>query len=760
MFTWQRLTNCLLFALLLCVIASAQEERRPATKPQPADVPITVAAAGERVRFTAIGAIERMRLEVFDASGSTVFDTGFLPGSVRDWRLADSHGRPLPDGSYTCAVTVRELTGRLSLKQGGILVQDGLASTALDGGGQTAAIEPEQALTTRASEPGAMTVIAHDGADGQVTSTEGALTFRTGDLFTGRDKEQVRITPEGKVGIGTKDPRAALDVAGAIRASEGIAFADGSVLTSAGASKGAPSEGIEPAVSGTGTTGRLTKWTDGATGALGDSVVTELSGRIGVATSTPRARLDIKQSADSFVGGLHLRRAATDDTWALVTGADNKLYVGYANSASGADAGGDFTVYPLVLTPTNSVGVGTTAPAAKLHVSGDVNFTGLRTEITASTPNVVGGLSGNSVTEGVIAATIGGGGRSGEPNRVTDSYGTVGGGQRNAAGNGGLDGGTHATVAGGHFNAASGGEATVGGGFSNRATGTTSTIGGGYRNEASDIYATVGGGQSNVASGLESTVPGGGFNTALGNNSFAAGRGAQALHNGSFVWADTADDGVASTADNQFLIRAWGGVGINTNSPRATLGLVGSTGNANFFMRSAATTTRGINFGVDGSAPNARLFIAQYNGTTYQDRLVINADGTVSVNVLAAATGTHLCVNGTKLANCSSSLRYKERVAPFDAGLGLLGRLRPVTFKWKGREELDLGLIAEEVNQVEPLLVTRDSAGEVQGVKYDQLSIVLINALREQQRHIEELRARLSRVERTTQKRRAGRRRY
>jgi hypothetical protein len=165
-------------------------------------------------------------------------------------------------------------------------------------------------------------------------------------------------------------------------------------------------------------------------------------------------------------------------------------------------------------------------------------------------------------------------------------------------------------------------------------------------------------------------------------------------------------------------------------------------------MRAAATPTRGINFGVSGSAPNATLFIAQYNGTTYQDRLVINPDGTVSVNTLAAAAGTHLCVNGAKLANCSSSLRYKERVTPFVAGLGLLSRLRPVTFKWKEREEQDLGLIAEEVNRVEPLLVTRDAAGEVQGVKYDQLTIVLINAVREQQGQLERQRKQIEGLKR------------
>jgi hypothetical protein len=36
-------------------------------------------------------------------------------------------------------------------------------------------------------------VTAHDGTDGQVTSTNGALTFRTGNVFSNEDKEQLRI---------------------------------------------------------------------------------------------------------------------------------------------------------------------------------------------------------------------------------------------------------------------------------------------------------------------------------------------------------------------------------------------------------------------------------------------------------------------------------------------------------------------------------------------------------------------------------------
>ena len=52
----------------------------------------------------------------------------------------------------------------------------------------------------------------------------------------------------------------------------------------------------------------------------------------------------------------------------------------------------------------------------------------LRFEPNANSPNLIGGYSGNWLTSGVSAATIAGGGFSGFPNRVTDDFGTVGGG--------------------------------------------------------------------------------------------------------------------------------------------------------------------------------------------------------------------------------------------------------------------------------------------------------------------------------------------
>ncbi len=132
---------------------------------------------------------------------------------------------------------------------------------------------------------------------------------------------------------------------------------------------------------------------------------------------------------------------------------------------------------------------------------------GLWTQQNSVSPNVIGGYRGNSVTDGGVGATIGGGGANGYINRVTDNYGTVGGGGGNTAGG-------NATVGGGFQNTASGGESTIGGGWLNTASGGFATVGGGYTNTAGNYYATVSGGSSNTASGEFATVGGGRDNTA------------------------------------------------------------------------------------------------------------------------------------------------------------------------------------------------------------------------------------------------------
>ena len=73
---------------------------------------------------------------------------------------------------------------------------------------------------------------------------------------------------------------------------------------------------------------------------------------------------------------------------------------------------------------------------------------------------------------------------------------------------------------------------------------------------------------------------------------------------------------------------------------------------------------------------------------------------------------------------------------PFKRGLELLNQLKPITFRWKADNILDLGFGAEDVAKAEPLLVTHNQNGEIEGVKYERISAVLVNAVKEQQEQI------------------------
>jgi hypothetical protein len=104
-----------------------------------------------------------------------------------------------------------------------------------------------------------------------------------------------------------------------------------------------------------------------------------------------------------------------------------------------------------------------------------------------------------------------------------------------------------------------------------------------------------------------------------------------------------------------------------------------------------------------------------------------------------------LCYNPVshELAFCSSSLRYKKDLQPFTRGLAVLNQLKPITFKWKAGNMPDLGFGAEDVARVEPLLVTHNEEGEIEGVKYDRITAVLVNAVKEQQEQIGKQQAQL-----------------
>jgi hypothetical protein len=244
---------------------------------------------------------------------------------------------------------------------------------------------------------------------------------------------------------------------------------------------------------------------------------------------------------------------------------------------------------------------------------------------TLSTVNTLGGSYLNIIAPGALGGTIAGGGSvlihpfstyDASPNTVIDSFGTIGGGLNNTVGHvepvdaANVDDGRSATVAGGENNSALGQYSFVGGGLNNRSEPANSVIAGGSNNaiansglgaltfkvasgssigggSANGIFASfdffagsydalssaIGGGQANVISGASyAAIPGGQGNAVVGDFGFAAGHRARAAHAGSFVWADSTDAEFASTAANQFSIRAAGGMRLSDDTPNLSFG--------------------------------------------------------------------------------------------------------------------------------------------------------------------------------------------
>lgn len=182
-----------------------------------------------------------------------------------------------------------------------------------------------------------------------------------------------------------------------------------------------------------------------------------------------------------------------------------------------------------------------------------------------------------------------------------------------------------------------------------------------------------------------------------------------------------------------------GRVGIGTTVPEQTLhvnGEIFSAGAASGFkFRDRGSTSSPDDWVWYSNENIARLF---RNGPG--DLLTVSTSGVVELFGFGTAGGSPLCFNSSnQISLCSSSIRYKQNVHSFGSGLDLLNRLRPVTFNWKADHKADVGLVAEEVAAVEPLLATYNKNGEIEGVKYDRIGVVLINAVKEQQTQIESL---------------------
>lgn len=524
------------------------------------------------------------------------------------------------------------------------------------------------------------------------------------------------------------------------------------------------------------------------------------TGGVGIGTNTPTASLQVGAGDD----------VTAESGGYLVLGEVAGLNIAMDGNEIMARNSG--TVAPLhfqadggpVIINANGpghVGIGTDTPGAALDVVGTVRAAalqiptgaaigrvltsdangvaswqsptaGLRVEETTESPNVIGGFGGNIVTGGTVGATIGGGGSgvsgSTSLNRVTDVYGTVSGGQGNRAGDdtGPVTDNGFATVGGGWRNTSSGNTSFIGGGLSNEASGTTATISGGSSNVASGSGATVGGGNQNEAVGGFSTVPGGTDNIATGDFSFAAGRNAivAAGHHGTYVWADHTNEPFQSTGQDQYLIRASGGVGINTNAPQVELDVAGTVAATEFRLGTGPVglSISGLDDRVTWKIGGQNLIDARFNrlrlerfdsslelgatGTRIEggsltfsgtlvtiDAVSTSFDGIVQLPATTQYQGQNLgAFITTQAVAASSDARLKTDVRSLRNTLESIGKIRGVRYRWKDRKLSDpsIGVIAQEVETVYPELVFEGTDGNKR-VAYGHLSGVLVSAVNE-----------------------------
>jgi hypothetical protein len=221
------------------------------------------------------------------------------------------------------------------------------------------------------------------------------------------------------------------------------------------------------------------------------------------------------------------------------------------------------------------VGIGTTQPRAALEISGDVivdnatffDVNAGRIELgigaTASGTNAVA-IGENALATGTAATALG------SSTRASGNYAVALGLNTRALGLYSFAAGNN-TEAGGAYSAAMGGFSLASGDYSFAV---------GFLSEASG-YGSFSLGSDTKATGLYGVALG--YSTTATNHSLAVGTYSRALHPGSFVWGDQALEDFESTGNNQFLVRAAGGVAINTNNPGgAALRVVGTVAATKF----------------------------------------------------------------------------------------------------------------------------------------------------------------------------------
>jgi hypothetical protein len=124
--------------------------------------------------------------------------------------------------------------------------------------------------------------------------------------------------------------------------------------------------------------------------------------------------------------------------------------------------------------------------------------------------------------------------------------------------------------------------------------------------------------------------------------------------------------------------------------------------------------------------------------------------GFVGVGSTTPSNTFEVVSGGSTLADhwtTRSSREFETNIRPIKGALKKIEKLQGVSYQRKDDGAREIGVVAEEVGQVVPEVVSFDSkTGQAQGVDYSRLTALLIEAVKSQQAEIHELRAQIDRL--------------
>jgi Chaperone of endosialidase len=258
-------------------------------------------------------------------------------------------------------------------------------------------------------------------------------------------------------------------------------------------------------------------------------------------------------------------------------------------------------------------------------------------------------------------------------------------------------------------------------GFEALLTNTTGTL-----NTASGYQALFANttGPSNTAIGYQALL-----NNTVGSNNTAIG--VSALHENTTSSVNTAIGALAllnTTGGGNTAVGYAALVGNTTGSANIALGTSAgtnlTTGNNNIDIGNEGIAGDFQTIRIGAKSTHKHTFIAGISGSTVPD----------GVGVMVSTNG--------KLGTVVSSARFKDDVRAMGQASEAILALQPVTFRYK--RELDpsgipqFGLVAEEVEKVNPDLVARDDKGKPYTVRYEAVNAMLLNEFLKEHRQVQE----------------------